>query len=192
MLLFRRTALFGALTSLAAACSAPDTRGIFDAPLPPGSGNDVLVPGCIERCRGAAAKCTLINVPCDALCGAGLSGPQLDCLAARAETCRADGDSLVADCVGSDAAVEGFLGAPCDCGGLTSCDNSTCLDGLLCFDPGGSDTAAGVVLFPGFCSVPCDAPGTGSRTCPQGFVCRRQLFNDVPVAAEEGQHWCQR
>jgi hypothetical protein len=190
MLLFRRAALFGALASLPAACSAPDALGLFDTAPDPGPGSSVVVPQCVDRCRGAALKCTLINVPCDALCGAGLNGEQLRCL--EGASCDADaGDTPLVDCVGTPDVANGFFGARCECGGVPTCD-ADCLSGLLCFDPGGSDTGDDFnTLFPGFCSKRCNPADAGS--CPSGFTCREQLFNNEPVSDRENdRYWCER
>jgi hypothetical protein len=188
MLLFRRTTLFGALAPLAVACSAPDARGLFESSPAPGTGNPIVVPGCIERCRSAALKCTLIDVPCESFCGMGPSGEQLSCLEREGQACK-PGGSVVARCVGAGDQAKGFFGARCDCASGPTCQGG-CLQGLTCFDPGGSDNANDFAsLFPGFCSKPCDPAGTD---CPQGFLCREQLFNNAPTPSAGKNFWCER
>ncbi len=193
-MLFLRRAAPGALLAASASaalaafadCSAPDARGLFDpVPGPNNTSGSFPPTGCVERCRVAAARCTLVDAPCDALCGAtGLSDAQLSCLA----TSPCEGSqSLLQRCLDGVSATSGFLGAACDCDGPVTCP-STCLRGLSCLDPGGPDGADGLPLFPGFCSQPC-APPNGS--CPAGFVCRQQFFNGVVVAGPNA-YWCER
>jgi hypothetical protein len=189
MLLFRRATLFGAAVLALAACSAPDTNGLFE-PARGAVGPADVPQGCIDRCRGAALRCTLLDAPCDALCGSvALSDSQLNCL--EGARCDTEGSPSIIDrCLNQGGAALGLLGARCNCvDGSVSCQ-ANCIDGLTCFDPGGiNDTTP--PLFPGFCSLPCDGPGGRGGSCPSGFVCREQIISGQP-APGENKFWCER
>ncbi|HEU4539166.1 MAG TPA: hypothetical protein VFS00_33830 [Polyangiaceae bacterium] len=189
MLPFRRTAALVALFVTAhAACTAPEDNGLFD-PLrgPINQGGSSAVPGCLARCQAAAERCTLIDVPCDSICGSSPNNQQLSCLE-RAECAVSGNESIVQRCFNRAAP----LGGLCDCGLTSVCaDGGKCQPGLLCFDPGGPDdaTPGRPPAFPGFCSTPCDP--VGGRRCPDGFTCRKQFFDNAPAGGAE-QFWCER
>jgi hypothetical protein len=192
MLPFRRPTLLVALVvATLAACSAPDPKGLFDPLRGPSNngGGTSVAPSCLARCQTAASRCTLLDVPCDALCGSGgVSAAQLSCLESTA--CEpSGGQTFLQRCLNTTA---GPLGSLCDCGLTQVCTSSAeCQAGLLCLDPGGPDdsTPGRAPLFPGVCSMPCDV--AGPRRCPDGFTCRKQVFNNSPLAGAQ-QFWCER
>jgi hypothetical protein len=190
MLFARRLSATALLAAVAAACSAPDTAGLFDPTAGPASGATPASASCVATCLAAAVRCTLVDLPCDAICATAPSAQQMSCI----ETSRCelvDGQSVAQRCLKIQE-NPGIFGTPCDCGGPESCRRADqCRGDLLCFDPGGPDPGGNATsLFPGFCSRPCDPP-PGARTCPEGFVCRRQKINDAdPIGAEK--YWCER